>query len=745
MWQTIGRADPRSIEISHQIEELCEDGLRLLLKVSAAGYLGWLTFSTLLASPDDAPRPWITLPLGAFCIVGTWLLLKRDLRLALAFFIPASVFAIIAGAWLLGSPVALLLCPIVALVTAVMVRPATGLAVGAASTGLLLVLHRCCSLAFLGGDRIVEVTVLSLLSVVTVWTLGRIQATSVEWSLHSYEQALRKTQQAQDHRGHLVKALRQLDVAYYQIQQANAALEIAWKAAEMAERSKSEFVTNLSHELRTPLNLIIGFSDAIISSPEVYGEPLPPAYRIDLNAINRSAQHLLALTEDVIDLALVGMDRLAIAREPVEVTLVIQEVVDMIREYVEVKGLTLRVDLQKNLPVLNLDRLRIRQVLLNLLTNAARFTDHGGITVKASIEDNSLLFEVSDTGRGIMPSELSRVFEEYYHDQSEVLQSSPRLGGVGLGLPISKKLVELHGGQMGVTSVPGLGTTFWFSLPILAANDINSSESLRSVRRIHPVGAVERAIVLVTNDRGIAQFLQRHLRGWHVVAAHDLVDAWNQAEELHAVAILTDQDSSLDNPHPLSSVPVLKLPLPRSEHLASSLGVEAYLLKPVTRSELRMAISRVEWPVRHILVVDDDARFTHLMTRMLQALSGREPYDISTTNSGLEALTMMETSRPDLVFLDLMMTDLGGRDVLTAMRRSPHLALVPVMVVSAQGYLEDQEGLQGDISLHRPEGFRPKDLLGIVEVLLDRLEDLDRPNPYGSLVVSGTASKSRQV
>jgi len=167
VWYTLSSTDPKSRETARQVEVLSEEALRLLLKVSATVYLSWLTLSTFLAPPDDVLRPWVTLPLAAFCIVGTWLVLKA------------------------------------------------------------------------------------------VWTMGRILVTAVEWSLHSYEQALRNTQQAQAHRGQLVQALRQLDTAYYQVQQANVALEVAWKAVELAERSKSEFVTNLSHELRTPLILIM--------------------------------------------------------------------------------------------------------------------------------------------------------------------------------------------------------------------------------------------------------------------------------------------------------------------------------------------------------------------------------------------------------------------------------------------------------------------------------------------------------
>src|SRR5262249_55091727 len=201
---------------------------------------------------------------------------------------------------------------------------------------------------------------------------------------------------------------------YDRLQQANAELVTAWKAAEAAERSKTDFVTNISHELRTPLNLIAGFADMVLTSPESYGTPLPAPYRRDLNAIYQSAQHLLTLANDVIALARVGRGRLSLAREPTDLRVVVAEACDIVREYVAAKGVELSVELPAEIPLLSLDRLRIRQVLLNLLTNAARFTERGSITISATVEGDRVVVRVRDTGRGIPPEELPHVFEEYH-------------------------------------------------------------------------------------------------------------------------------------------------------------------------------------------------------------------------------------------------------------------------------------------------------------------------------------------
>ncbi|MBM4418141.1 MAG: hypothetical protein FJ033_07495 [Chloroflexi bacterium] len=306
-------------------------------------------------------------------------------------------------------------------------------------------------------------------TVATAWLLGRSLVVVVEWSLRSLEEARRSAEAAKEHRAELVRALKQLDTAYYRLERANAALELAWKAAESAERAKSEFVTSISHDLRTPLNLIVGFSEMVLTAPESYGTPLPPAYRGDVHAIYRSAQHLLVLTNDVIDLARVGVGRLALAREPIDLEQVVADACAIVREYVTAKRLWLRTEIAPGLPTVSADRLRIRQVLLNLLTNAARFTEQGGIIVCASLEQGEVVVRVRDTGRGISVEELPRLFDEFFHDGCGGPDARADPGGVGLGLPISRRFVQLHGGRMGAESDPGAGTVFWFTLPIDAA------------------------------------------------------------------------------------------------------------------------------------------------------------------------------------------------------------------------------------------------------------------------------------
>jgi signal transduction histidine kinase/CheY-like chemotaxis protein len=708
----------RGSEIATQIDSLREDTLRLILGISAIGYLAWhLVVTIAFPAADDVPHRSL-FPIVVVGLTVSYVLLRTRPSLAVGSFLGTSIVSITAALWLLADPAALILYPVVALAGIVLVNPLAGLLAGAASLGLVGALYQAGPLAFLDVGRIAEVGAASLLTVVVAWTLDRNLVIAIEWSLQSYEQALKSTQEAQGHRAQLVEALKQLDRAYYRLERASAALETAWKAAETAERSKSEFVTNISHELRTPLNLIVGFSEMIATSPETYGAPLPSTYRADVFAIYRSAQHLLTLTTDVLDLARVGIGRLALTRESVDLAEIIGDACGIIREYVAAKGLYLTIEAEPDLPPLSVDRLRIRQVLLNLLTNAARFTERGGIVVSAAREDDAVVVKVTDTGRGIPPSELPRVFDEFRSGDRQ-RESPNSLGGIGLGLPISRRLIELHGGEMGITSEEGVGTTFWIRLPANAVDGAASGASGRPLRVPRLASGGERVLVLLGDDGGLVPFLQRHLRRCRLIAAPDVARAVDLAIESRAAAIIADLDALSTDEATALPVPVLRLPLPHGRRVASELGVVAYLTKPVSRSELASVIAGLPRPVRTAVVADDDPGFARLLTVMLRSLTpGAEPTVLQAHN-GREALDLLATVDPDLVLLDMVMPELGGDEVVAAMATDPRLARVPVVVISGQDQPEWTLPLRGEIRAVRAEGFRLEELLGSVEALLD--------------------------
>jgi len=538
----------------------------------------------------------------------------------------------------------------------------------------------------------VRLTVLAAgLTVLVAWTLLRGLDVAISWWLMSYDDARRNLEEAREHRGRLVQALSQLDDAYYRLRRTNAALAEAWRTADHAERAKAEFITNISHELRTPLNLIAGFSEMMLAAPASYGGlPLPREYRGDLHAVYRSAQHLLALTDDVLDLAQAEMSHLALIRETTDLAAVVRESADIVREYIETKGLHLQLQIAEGLPPFPLDALRIRQVLLNLLTNAARFTEQGGITVAVASKGQTVQVTVADTGRGLTAEQRERIFQEFQHVD---LGAAREHRSTGLGLPISRKFIELHGGSMWLESIVGKGTTFRFTLPIAEQPDGTPTDLGRRPGATQPS---ERLLVLARTDERLQRLLQRRFGGYRVIIA-DIADA-----------------SQLAGP-----APRIYCSLPHEEHMLRTLGATAYLVKPVARAALQAAIGRLRAQPRCILIVDDDLHSVRLLSRMLKA--GGRHYALLTAHNGTEALERMRAQQPDLVLLDLVMPGGDGREVLDAMAGDPALAQVPVIVVSGREQAEEALRLPGELRLSRPEGFGLRELMDLLEALLAAL------------------------
>lgn len=691
------------------------DALRLYWILTLVGYGAWNLLGMMFWPSEDMIRHVFTVaPLAIPTLVGTYLLFDRDLRAANAVFLGGSLFTIAWAIYALDAPQAFLLFVILALVAAFVIHPLGGFLTVGASTSLMVWLY------FIRPDLVppedvASTLIFGVIAVIGVWSLSFRLFQALNWYAEGYTEAERQTRDAQEHRAQLLQALKQLDNAYYRIERANAALQLAWKAADEAERSKTELATNISHELRTPLNLIVGYSEMMMASPTSYeGVTLPAQYRGDINAIYRSAQHLLALADDVLDLAQMEVGRLGLLREPIDLGQVVRDAVSLIREYVEAKGLKLVVEIPDDLPTLIVDRLRIRQVLLNLLTNAARFTETGDIKVVVSHRENNVEVRVIDSGPGIPPDDLPRVFEQFVtRDRSR----SDWHSGTGLGLPISKRFVELHGGEMSVDSVINQGTTFWFTLPLmqLAGDERSSSAGHLTPRYQHQH---EQVLVLAHEDTGLARLLQRHLDGFRIEIASDLVDAERKALDVRATAILADLDATAATT-PNGRTPIIYCPLPRVGRLVHRLGITDYLIKPVSRAILLQSIHRVATPIHNILIVDDDDRFARLLARMLR--SDHSDYRITTVYNGEDALATLRKTGPDLLLLDLAMPGMGGLEVLQHMAGDPRLAKTNVIVVSAQGESDSRILLGTALRFEKPEGFHLAEMFEMVGAALKKL------------------------
>lgn len=550
------------------------------------------------------------------------------------------------------------------------------------------------------------------------YVMARTLFTALGWYVFALERAEENLVEARLHRGNLVRVQKSLDEAYYQLKRTNAALTAAWKTADEAERFKAEFVTNVSHELRTPLNLILGFSEVMMTSPESYGNlHLPGLYRRDLNAIYHSAQHLLALVDDVLDLARIEVGKLVLTRNEVELAALVAETTAIVRDYIAAKGLALQVQVADDLPMLCLDRLRIRQVLLNLLVNAARFTDQGYIRLTVTRAGEEVLVRVIDSGRGIPAQELPRIFEEFRATEQPL---SAWHSGAGLGLPISKKFVELSGGRMGVAHNLPRGAAFWFTLPYQTAAHHPTEQA--TPQRSKPLLTMpERVVVLVHEDPRLAAMLQRDLDGCQVLSATNPAEGIALAETTKALALLMDNTRPLptlsrDLPRDLLLV---QCPLPSGYQAAHRLGAMNLLVKPVTRHDLATAINLAPHPIRRILIADDDPEMVRVLRRMLYALLPTPAYWEAYT--GAEALRLIQCEKPDLVLLDLLMPDQDGQSVLAQMAADPTLAAIPVIVISAKGQDYLKLPLTGSIQIANTQGFHFGEIVRLLDTTFKAL------------------------
>ncbi len=286
-----------------------------------------------------------------------------------------------------------------------------------------------------------------------------------EWALANYRKERDTAGRLYETQQEIQRSLLRQQGLTEDLQTVNGELEVARSAAIEAKNFRGQFLANMSHELRTPLNAIIGFSDAMINYPMMYGnQPLPPAYRQDLDQINSSGKQLLALINDILDLSKVDAGKLDLQMEEVDPDELIKYVLSQAIGLKGDKPIKLRRDTPDQLPHVRGDSLRIRQVMLNLLSNATKFTDQGSITLSAHAQDDgTVVFAVADTGIGIPPQDMDKIFEEFRQGTSGRRKGR---AGSGLGLAIARQLLGLMGGTIWAESKLGEGSTFYFTLPI---------------------------------------------------------------------------------------------------------------------------------------------------------------------------------------------------------------------------------------------------------------------------------------
>jgi signal transduction histidine kinase/CheY-like chemotaxis protein len=707
--------------VPDDLDYLRDHALQILIALLAAGAYFW-GFWTLevVRTTADVPIAEV-LSMGVFygpillgvSLVLTWALRRHSVLWACHMLVLGMLLSTTWAIIFYGLRTAPYLLTLVVMFAGLLLATKGGFVVATIASGIVAVLCRTVFGQPLSSPDVLCPIIVINLTGIASWLSSRNLYTALQWAWNSYAEASRLMERARNRQSELQSTLKALDEASYRIRSMNYTLTLAREQAEEARRLKQQFAANISHELRTPLNLIIGFSEMMFLSPESYGVELPRAYRGDVDAIYRSAQHLLNLVDDVLDLSQIEAGRMALLRERLNLKEVIEEATEIMDSFLRVKGLALQVEVPDGPLEVYADRTRIRQVLLNLLNNACRFTQEGGITVHAEVQDATAVVNVSDTGVGIPQERIGSIFEEFYP-----LEEGPttRQGGRGLGLPLSKRFIELHGGRIWVESHAGQGSTFHFTLPLPSSSvETPPEETTSGVLTPFPV-PVDKNVLVLNGDPAVIQLLKRHLDGYVVSQANS--DTAHLSGESHPLAVVSAEAPDQSWDRTACDAPFLTCAALAEGWTQSALQADDYVVKPITRERLIAALDGLG-EIHSVLVVDDNLQMVRLLSRMLRS-QGRG-YRVLRAYDGEEALTLMGREVPDVVLLDLMMPNMDGVELLQTMREREDLRDIRVIVISVRNYLEEVISTGEMIGVHKPQGFSAGELVDCMKAILDSL------------------------
>jgi signal transduction histidine kinase/CheY-like chemotaxis protein len=553
-----------------------------------------------------------------------------------------------------------------------------------------------------------------------IWSVNLL--TVLGWALHSTRTAVERLEEVQEHRAQLRKSMEELDSTVQRLERANEMLAAARAEAEAVRQARNQFALTVSHELRTPLNFIIGFSELMVNSPSTYAERYkwPPGLYEDIKEIYANSNHLMRLVNDILELGQAEARRLILAKEWVATAQIVKETESIMRAAIAARHLFFRVEVAPDLPELFVDRTRIRQVLINLIGNSLRFTEEGGITLSAKRRGTDVVFCVLDTGVGIPADEIAKVFDDFGQANATVWR---RRGGSGLGVPISRRFVEMHGGRMWLESEVGLGSSFYFSLPLPGTvAEPAEPEGEDRWRAYFDQPKPAKALLVLSPDPNASHLIEAYAGAYRVIAVRDPAHTAEYITNLLPHALILDRAIAQEPgsrrlieslPYDL---PVIELSLPGAVVAPQALpaGIVTYLLKPLRRESLARAIAALPRPVESLLVVDDDPAMTHFVRLALESTSTGATPAVEGLTSGEAVLARMRDidgpgtdaqAPPDLVLLDVKLGDMNGLEVLAEMQQVEGWRELPVFLVTAANLTEEvagqtREALQ--VSMGRP-------------------------------------------
>jgi signal transduction histidine kinase/CheY-like chemotaxis protein len=585
------------------------------------------------------------------------------------------------------------------------------------------------------------VVVVTLVTLVLGWGILNNLISSIEAASYHYNEALRNLNEAREHRAEISVLLKDVNRANYQLENLNHMLIYARAQADELREERDRFALAVSHELRSPLNFIIGFSDLMVNSPETYARitDWPHGLYDDINEIYKSSTHLMSLINDILDMGKMDAQQMVLFKEKIDFTLVIEDVRQMVHSAVESKGLQLKVEIQPDLPLIYVDRTRIRQVLLNLVTNSLRFTRKGSITLRAyMLKPEILKVEVIDSGVGISKSDQPKVFKEFRQVGNQNWQ---RGEGSGLGLSIGRRFVQMHGGDMGLESEPGKGSTFFFTLPI--QQQVDSFEKLDHVEEKNSqenrrllIDEKQPALLFLSHDAFSARVFAESMQGVKATLMTDPSQLYTAVASAYPRSVIIDQplfndlhvQKFLKNPPYDVPVFIFSIPLSR-QNRSSNLpdGVNDYLVKPVPRQVMIETIAQLNINPHTVLVVDDDPSMSRFVTQALKTneediIKLPEDLNILPALDGQEALRFLQALPIGVMLLDLDLSDMNGLTLLNQMRQDSTLRKIPVVIISASdppATFEPQ--VRGEFSIYVNRSFSSKELNDMLNISLKQI------------------------
>ncbi len=552
-----------------------------------------------------------------------------------------------------------------------------------------------------------------------------------------------------DQFGKLIKSfnglLADLQTSDLQVAQSLKELENARDMAEQASVSKSQFLANMSHELRTPLNAIIGYTEILIEDLE---ETEEQSAVDDLGKIRRSAHHLLTLINDILDLSKIEAGKMQIDAQSFDLAWLANDILSTVQPLAQKKSNRLIVRLEPNLGNMCSDDVKLRQCLLNIVSNACKFTENGIITIaiKSLVSDRAhddrqggtVQFNVSDTGIGMSEEQIKGLFQPFTQADASTTR---KFGGTGLGLAITKRFVELMGGDISVTSEPGIGTTFSILLPrqvpaSIETLDLTTNQTLQPAHMTQlqnqlPVrtSKTDAPLILVIDDEPMAQELMgRWLMrlGYQTITAQDGVMGVEMARSMKPAIILLDVSMPKLNGWEVLEllraddvtrlIPTIMVTAHDDRRRGILLGASEHITKPVEREDLARILALYSGKGEGtILLVEDDPMIAEIYSRGIEQAG----FGVDHASNGLEALKLMDHKSYSLAVVDLMMPEMDGFQLIEALEQRDPNNMMPIMVVTAKELTrDDRQRLAGRIQKLRTKGgLSPRDLVKDIYLL----------------------------